>query len=71
MSHALFFHVFMAESEINTFTFRTNIFGKCCYISILNYNRRLFNCDNRRIETNYWLRVFIANNITAYLTDDQ
>ena len=53
MSHALFFHVFMAESEINTFTFRTNIFGKCCYISILNYNRRLFNCDNRRIETNY------------------
>ena len=32
-----FFHVFMTKSEINTFTFCTNIFGQFSYISILNY----------------------------------
>ena len=55
MSDPLFVRVFMTKSEINTFTFRTNIFGKFCKISILNYNRRLFNCDNRRIETHQLL----------------
>ena len=37
MSDPLFDHVFTTESEINTFTFCTNIFGHFCYISILNY----------------------------------
>ena len=37
MSDPLFVHVFMTKSEINTFTFCTNIFGQFCYISILNY----------------------------------
>ena len=37
MSDPLFFHVFVTESEINTFTFCTNIFGQFSYISILNY----------------------------------
>ena len=32
MSDPLFFHVFMTESEINTFTFCTNIFGQLSYI---------------------------------------
>ena len=37
MSDPLFFHVFMTKSEINTFTFCTDIFGQFSYISILNY----------------------------------
>ena len=37
MSDALFVHAFMTESEINTFTFCSTIFGQFCYISILNY----------------------------------
>ena len=37
MSDALFVRVFMTKSVINNFTFRTNIFGKFCYISVLNY----------------------------------
>ena len=37
MSHPLFVHVFMTQSEINTFTFCINIFGQFCYISILHY----------------------------------
>ena len=37
MLDPLFFHVFMTKSEINTFTFCTNIFGQFSYISILNY----------------------------------
>ena len=32
-----FFHVFMTKSEINTFTFCTNIFGQFSCISIFNY----------------------------------
>ena len=37
MSDPLFVHVFMTKSEINNFTFCTNIFGQFSYISILNY----------------------------------
>ena len=37
MSYALFIHVFMTKSEINTFTFCTNIFAQFSYISIFNY----------------------------------
>ena len=37
MSDPLFVHGFMTKSEINTFTFCTNIFGQFCYISIINY----------------------------------
>ena len=37
MSYTLFIHVFMTKSEINTFTFCTNIFGQFSYISIFNY----------------------------------
>ena len=37
MSDPLLFHVFMTKSEINIFTFCTNIFGQFSYISILNY----------------------------------
>ena len=37
MSHPLFVHIFMTESEISISTFCTNIFGQFCYISFLNY----------------------------------
>ena len=37
MSDPLIVYVFTTKSEINTFTFCTNIFGQVCYISILNY----------------------------------
>ena len=37
MSDPLFVYVFTTKSEINTFTFCTNIFWQICYISILNY----------------------------------
>ena len=37
MSDPLIVYVFTTKSEINTFTFSTNIFGQVCYISILNY----------------------------------
>ena len=37
MSGPLFAYAFTTKSEINTFTFCTNIFGQVCYISILNY----------------------------------
>ena len=37
MLDPLFFPVFMTKTEINTFTFCTNIFGQLSYISILNY----------------------------------
>ena len=37
MSDPLFVYAFTTKSEINTFTFCTNIFGQICYISILNY----------------------------------
>ena len=35
MSHPLFVHIFMTESEI---TFCTNFFGQFCYLSFLNYS---------------------------------
>ena len=37
MSHPLFVHIFMTESEINNSTFCTNFFGQFSYISFLNY----------------------------------
>ena len=37
MSHPLFVHIFMTESEINISTFCTYIFGQFCYISFSNY----------------------------------
>ena len=45
---------------------KTNYKSMTGELTILTNNRRLFNCDNRRIvRTNYWLRVLIANNIMA------
>ena len=37
MSHPLFVHIFMTESEIIISTFCTNFFGQFSYISFLNY----------------------------------